>query len=139
MAVAAALDEAFEALTLIQTGKIYQFPVILFGRHYWAGLIRWIQSRMLLEKNQKALLEEDRPRFSTGPLTGREVEVLRLVATSIPRLVGSAAGTTSEKLRTVHRSGAISYTFIRSSSGSIPTRLISRDDLAMLEELARPR
>ena len=32
------LDEAFEALTLIQTGKIYQFPVILFGRHYWAGL-----------------------------------------------------------------------------------------------------
>jgi hypothetical protein len=44
------LDEAFEALTLIQTGKIYQFPVILFGRHYWAGLIRWLQSRVLLEK-----------------------------------------------------------------------------------------
>ena len=44
------LDEAFEALTLIQTGKIYQFPVILFGRHYWAGLIRWIQSRMLGER-----------------------------------------------------------------------------------------
>ena len=32
------LDEAFEALTLIQTGKIYQFPVVFFGRHYWAGL-----------------------------------------------------------------------------------------------------
>src|SRR5437763_2411865 len=44
------LDEAFEALTLIQTGKIYQFPVVLFGRHYWAGLIRWLQSRVLLEK-----------------------------------------------------------------------------------------
>jgi uncharacterized protein (TIGR00730 family) len=44
------LDEAFEALTLIQTGKIYQFPVILFGRHYWAGLIRWLQSRVLVEK-----------------------------------------------------------------------------------------
>src|SRR6266550_5650633 len=44
------LDEAFEALTLIQTGKIYQFPVILFGRHYWAGLIRWIQSRVLGER-----------------------------------------------------------------------------------------
>ena len=44
------LDEAFEALTLIQTGKIYQFPVILFGRHYWAGLIRWLQSRVLLER-----------------------------------------------------------------------------------------
>jgi uncharacterized protein (TIGR00730 family) len=43
------LDELFEALTLIQTGKIYQFPVIMFGRHYWAGLIRWIQSRVLSE------------------------------------------------------------------------------------------
>ncbi|HYD51354.1 MAG TPA: TIGR00730 family Rossman fold protein, partial [Gemmatimonadaceae bacterium] len=44
------LDEAFEALTLIQTGKISQFPIVLFGRHYWAGLIRWIQSRMLTER-----------------------------------------------------------------------------------------
>jgi uncharacterized protein (TIGR00730 family) len=43
------LDEAFEALTLIQTGKIYQFPVIMFGRHYWAGLVRWFQSRVLGE------------------------------------------------------------------------------------------
>ena len=40
------LDELFEALTLIQTGKIYQFPVVLFGRHYWAGLVRWISSRL---------------------------------------------------------------------------------------------
>jgi uncharacterized protein (TIGR00730 family) len=39
------LDELFEALTLIQTGKIYQFPVILFGRYYWAGLVRWLQAR----------------------------------------------------------------------------------------------
>jgi uncharacterized protein (TIGR00730 family) len=43
------LDELFEALTLIQTGKIYHFPVIMFGRHYWAGLVRWLQSRVLLE------------------------------------------------------------------------------------------
>jgi len=48
------LDEAFEALTLIQTGKIYQFPVILFGRHYWAGLIRWIQARVLGEQKISA-------------------------------------------------------------------------------------
>ncbi len=40
------LDEFFEALTLIQCGKIYQFPVILFGRHYWAGLVRWLHSRV---------------------------------------------------------------------------------------------
>jgi uncharacterized protein (TIGR00730 family) len=43
------LDELFEALTLIQTGKIYQFPVILFGRYYWAGLVRWMQARLLGE------------------------------------------------------------------------------------------
>ena len=43
------LDELFEALTLIQTGKIYRFPVILFGRYYWAGLLRWLQTRVLRE------------------------------------------------------------------------------------------
>jgi uncharacterized protein (TIGR00730 family) len=43
-------DEMFEALTLIQTGKISQFPVVLFGTHYWAGLVRWIRSRVLAER-----------------------------------------------------------------------------------------
>jgi hypothetical protein len=42
-------DELFEALTLIQTGKIHQFPLILFGTHYWAGLVRWLRSRVLQE------------------------------------------------------------------------------------------
>ena len=40
------LDELFEAVTLIQTGKISQFPVVLFGKHYWAGLLRWLESRV---------------------------------------------------------------------------------------------
>src|SRR5258705_12497928 len=44
------LDELFEALRLIQTGQIYQFPVILFGRYYWAGLLRWLQARVLRER-----------------------------------------------------------------------------------------
>ena len=44
------LDELFEALTLIQTGKIFRFPVILFGRRYWAGLVRWLQTRVLVER-----------------------------------------------------------------------------------------
>jgi hypothetical protein len=43
------LDELFEALTLIQTGKISQFPVVLFGRHYWAGLVRWLNARVQTE------------------------------------------------------------------------------------------
>lgn len=43
-------DELFEALTLIQTGKISQFPVVLFGTHYWAGLVRWLRARVLAER-----------------------------------------------------------------------------------------
>ncbi|RBY89445.1 TIGR00730 family Rossman fold protein [Blastococcus sp. TF02A-30] len=40
------LDELFEALTLVQTGKVTRFPVILFGRDYWGGLLDWIRSTM---------------------------------------------------------------------------------------------
>ncbi len=43
------LDELFEALTLIQTGKIQRFPVILFGSDYWHGLVNWIRQRPLDE------------------------------------------------------------------------------------------
>ena len=41
------LDELFEALTLIQTGKISNFPVILFGSEYWSGLLHWLRETML--------------------------------------------------------------------------------------------
>jgi uncharacterized protein (TIGR00730 family) len=43
------LDETFEALTLIQTGKIRHFPVLLVGRSYWTGLVDWMEERMLAE------------------------------------------------------------------------------------------
>jgi uncharacterized protein (TIGR00730 family) len=43
------LDELFEALTLIQTGKIRHFPVVLAGSDYWHGLLAWIQERMMRE------------------------------------------------------------------------------------------
>jgi len=36
------LDELFEALTLIQTGKVSNFPVILFGKAYWQGMVDWL-------------------------------------------------------------------------------------------------
>ena len=44
------LDEAFEALTLIQTGKVKGFPVILFGQAYWAGLVDWLTRTVAEER-----------------------------------------------------------------------------------------
>jgi hypothetical protein len=41
------LDELFESLTLIQTGKVRHFPVVLVGRSYWAGLLDWIRQSLL--------------------------------------------------------------------------------------------
>jgi uncharacterized protein (TIGR00730 family) len=43
------LDELFEALTLIQTGKVRGFPVILFGSDYWAGLLDWMRDTLLAD------------------------------------------------------------------------------------------
>ena len=44
------LDELFEALTLIQTGKVDHFPVVLYGREYWEGMMQWIREKPLYEE-----------------------------------------------------------------------------------------
>ena len=43
------LDELFEALTLIQTGKVLHFPVVLFDSEYWRPLLDWIRDRLLAD------------------------------------------------------------------------------------------
>jgi uncharacterized protein (TIGR00730 family) len=50
------MDELFEALTLIQTRKIRNFPVVLFGSQYWRGLLTWLTSTML---NERMISPED--------------------------------------------------------------------------------
>jgi uncharacterized protein (TIGR00730 family) len=40
------LDEFFEVITLVQTGRIPQFPLILFGKDYWSGLLKWSKAQM---------------------------------------------------------------------------------------------
>ena len=43
------LDELFESLTLIQTGKVLHFPVVLFDTEYWRPMVAWIEDRLLAE------------------------------------------------------------------------------------------
>ncbi|MFZ2490237.1 MAG: TIGR00730 family Rossman fold protein [Thermoanaerobaculia bacterium] len=50
------LDELFDALTLIQTRKISNFPVILFGSDYWKGLVHWMREQLLAGGN---VVEDD--------------------------------------------------------------------------------
>ncbi|MGB5405114.1 MAG: TIGR00730 family Rossman fold protein, partial [Robiginitalea sp.] len=60
------LDELFEALTLIQTEKIAQFPIILVGTEFWSGLLDWIKSTML----------------KAGNISPEDLDLIRLVDTA---------------------------------------------------------
>ncbi len=42
-------DELFEALTLIQTGKVVHFPVVLFDSDYWGELLGWVKGELLVD------------------------------------------------------------------------------------------
>jgi uncharacterized protein (TIGR00730 family) len=44
-------DELFESITLIQTGKIARFPIIMVGKSYWHDMINWIKDKVLRENN----------------------------------------------------------------------------------------
>jgi uncharacterized protein (TIGR00730 family) len=48
------MDEFFESLTLIQTGRIRRFPVVLYGSQYWQGLLQWLEETMLAHHCIKA-------------------------------------------------------------------------------------
>ena len=45
------MDEMFEALTLIQTGKVARFPIVLVGIDYWSGLMDWVKTHMLEQEH----------------------------------------------------------------------------------------
>jgi len=73
------MDELWEALTLIQTDKIRQFPVVLVGTDYWRGLVDWVGDRMLSEGNIAA---ED---LELWTLTDDPVEVRDLLQSAAHR------------------------------------------------------
>jgi len=69
------LDELFEALTLIQTKKIYDFPVILYGSKYWQDMLEWLRGPMLAESK---IVEED---FQRLHVTDSPAEIVQIVKT----------------------------------------------------------
>jgi len=68
------LDELFEALTLIQTKKIRNFPVILFDSNYWRGLLDWIRDYML---PQGKIKETDMRLFQLTDSPAEVVEIMK--------------------------------------------------------------
>ena len=73
------MDELWEALTLIQTDKIRQFPVVLVGTGYWRGLVDWVGDRMLAEGN---ISPED---LELWTLTDDPAEVRDLLQSAVHR------------------------------------------------------
>jgi hypothetical protein len=67
------LDELFESLTLIQTRKIRNFPVVLFGSNYWKGMLEWVKGPMLSEGK---ITEEDLRRLHLTDSPSETVEIV---------------------------------------------------------------
>lgn len=70
------LDELFESLTLIQTRKIRNFPVVLYGASYWSGMIDWIRNMVLSKAN---IAEED---LKLLHLTDSAAEIVDIISRS---------------------------------------------------------
>jgi uncharacterized protein (TIGR00730 family) len=68
------LDEFFESLTLIQTHKIGQFPIVLVGKSFWGGLIQWIEDTVL--KQEHNINPEDMFLFSLVDTTEEAVKAI---------------------------------------------------------------
>tara|TARA_B100000768_G_scaffold167286_1_gene171278 strand:+ start:487 stop:1197 length:711 start_codon:yes stop_codon:yes gene_type:complete len=68
------LDELFEAITLIQTGKIGRFPIVLVGISYWNGMLEWIKETMLNQEQNISVSDLDL--FSVVDTPKEAVEII---------------------------------------------------------------
>ncbi len=80
------LDELFDALTLIQTHKIKNFPVILFDSRYWGGMLKWIEGSMLAEGK---ISDEDLRRLHVTDSPAEAVEIITKYQNSFLKSDGS--------------------------------------------------
>ena len=83
------LDELFEALTLIQTGKIKHFPVVMFGAKYWSGMLDWLKNTMAVERkieptDLELFTVTDDPAVAVAALVAAREELLQ-AASDQPR------------------------------------------------------
>ena len=78
------LDEMFEALTLIQTGKVRDMPVVLYGTAYWSGLVAWLEQTLV----------------ASGKIAPEDMDIFKVVDTpaEIVRLVIAARGRRRENV-----------------------------------------
>ena len=68
------LDETFESLTLIQTGKIGRFPIVLVGTNFWKGLVEWIHQ--VMQEKEKNISADDLDLFTLVDTAEEAVEVI---------------------------------------------------------------
>jgi uncharacterized protein (TIGR00730 family) len=80
------LDELFEALTLIQTHKIHNFPVVLYGSRYWQGMLGWLRGPMLGEAK---IVEEDLSRLHVTDSPSEIVEIVSRFQSSLKKIVST--------------------------------------------------
>ncbi|PYS72664.1 MAG: TIGR00730 family Rossman fold protein [Acidobacteria bacterium] len=81
-------DELFEALTLIQTKKIRDFPVVLFGSRYWSGLLNWMKEAVLVdgkiaERDLRLFHVTDSPEEVVSIVTRTQSQLDKLVSDEI--------------------------------------------------------
>jgi hypothetical protein len=132
------LDELFEALTLVQTGKGRQMPIILVHEPFWRGLLEWIQERLVSDEQQNPLADpatvyaslaqilcEGPSKTNPARLTGRtrsnKIVVYEGVQTDIGQLI---------ELNITHSTGF--------SLSGVKGERANGCDLAGMEELSRP-
>jgi uncharacterized protein (TIGR00730 family) len=78
-------DELFEALTLIQTKKIRNFPIVLFGKKYWSGMLQWLGDVVLTEGK---ISSQDLEMFHVTDSPAEVVEIVRRAQSSLAELDG---------------------------------------------------
>jgi uncharacterized protein (TIGR00730 family) len=88
------MDELFEALTLIQTGKIRHFPVVLMGSAYWGGLVGWLRETAAAERK---IMPEDLDIFHVTDDPRAAVEIVTRARETRALAAGRASGEREER------------------------------------------